>query len=123
MDRFQEMKVLLAVTEAESFAGGAKLLGISPPSVTRTVAALEARQGTLLLARSTRSLRLSEAGQRQRSAQPVAVRRRRGCFRLHARVTLHRQLQPGSDLRRTPGLGLHPRAVLPGGRGGGARRA
>jgi DNA-binding transcriptional LysR family regulator len=29
MDRFQEMKVLLAVTEAESFAGGAKLLGIS----------------------------------------------------------------------------------------------
>ena len=64
MDRFQEMKVLLAVTEAESFAGGAKLLGISPPSVTRTVAALEARLGTLLLARSTRSLRLTEAGQR-----------------------------------------------------------
>ncbi|MFV9682285.1 LysR family transcriptional regulator [Pseudomonas sp. NY15367] len=64
MDRFQEMKVLLAVTEAESFAGGAKLLGISPPSVTRAVAALEARLGTLLLARSTRSLRLTEAGQR-----------------------------------------------------------
>ncbi|EJO92485.1 LysR family transcriptional regulator [Ectopseudomonas mendocina DLHK] len=64
MDRFQEMKVLLAVTEAESFAGGAKLLGISPPSVTRAVAALEARLGTLLLARNTRSLRLTEAGQR-----------------------------------------------------------
>jgi DNA-binding transcriptional LysR family regulator len=64
MDRFQEMRVLLAVTEAESFAGGAKLLGISPPSVTRAVAALEARLGTLLLARSTRSLRLTEAGQR-----------------------------------------------------------
>jgi DNA-binding transcriptional LysR family regulator len=64
MDRFQEMRVLLAVTEAESFAGGAKLLGISPPSVTRAVAALEARLGTLLLARNTRSLRLTEAGQR-----------------------------------------------------------
>lgn len=64
MDRFQEMRVLLAVTEAESFAGGAKLLGISPPSVTRAIAALEARLGTLLLARSTRSLRLTEAGQR-----------------------------------------------------------
>lgn len=61
MDRFQEMRVLLAVTEAESFAGGAKLLGISPPIVTRAVAALEARLGTLLLARS---LRLTEAGQR-----------------------------------------------------------
>ncbi|SUD59261.1 LysR family transcriptional regulator [Ectopseudomonas oleovorans] len=61
MARFQEMRVLLAVTEAESFAGGAKLLGISPPSVTRAIAALEARLGTLLLARS---LRLTEAGQR-----------------------------------------------------------
>lgn len=64
MDRFQEMRVLLAVTEAKSFAAGAKLLGISPPSVTRAVAALEARLGTLLLARNTRSLRLTEAGQR-----------------------------------------------------------
>ncbi|MCU9948999.1 LysR family transcriptional regulator [Pseudomonas sp. PDM13] len=64
MDRFQEMKVLLAVTEAESFAGGAKLMGMSPPGVTRAIAALEARLGTLLLARSTRSLRLTEAGRR-----------------------------------------------------------
>lgn len=64
VDRFQEMKVLLAVTEAQSFAGGAKQLGMSPPSVTRAIAALESRLGTLLLARSTRSLRLTEAGRR-----------------------------------------------------------
>lgn len=64
MDRFQEMKVLLAVTEAESLSGGAKLMGISPPSATRAIAALEQRLGTLLLARSTRSLRLTEAGRR-----------------------------------------------------------
>ncbi|HSC83255.1 MAG TPA: LysR family transcriptional regulator [Pseudomonas sp.] len=64
MDRFQEMKVLLAVAGAESFAGGAKLLGMSPPSVTRVIAGLEARLGTHLLARSTRSLRLTEAGRR-----------------------------------------------------------
>ncbi|RRV10426.1 LysR family transcriptional regulator [Pseudomonas sp. v388] len=64
MDRFQEMKVLLAVVEAESFAGGAKLLGMSPPSVTRVIAGLESRLGTLLLARSTRLLRLTEAGRR-----------------------------------------------------------
>lgn len=64
MDRFQEMKVLLAVVEAESFAAAARQLGMSPPSVTRVIAALEARLGTLLLARSTRSLRLTEAGQR-----------------------------------------------------------
>lgn len=64
MDRFQEMKVLLAVAEAQSFVGGAKLVGMSPPSVTRVVAGLEKRLGTLLLARSTRSLRLTEAGRR-----------------------------------------------------------
>ncbi len=64
MDRFQEMKVLLAVTEAASFAGGAKQLGMSPPSATRAIAALESRLGTLLLARNTRSLRLTEAGRR-----------------------------------------------------------
>jgi len=64
MDRFQEMKVLLAVAEAESFAGGAKLMRMSPPSVTRVIAGLENRLGILLLARSTRSLRLTEAGRR-----------------------------------------------------------
>jgi DNA-binding transcriptional LysR family regulator len=64
VDRFQEMKVLLAVAEAASFAAGAKLMGMSPPSVTRVIAGLEKRLGTLLLARSTRSLRLTEAGRR-----------------------------------------------------------
>jgi DNA-binding transcriptional LysR family regulator len=64
MDRFQEMKVLLAVAEADSFAAGAKLLGMSAPSVKRVIAGLENRLGTLLLARSTRSLRLTEAGRR-----------------------------------------------------------
>ncbi|MFJ3264203.1 LysR family transcriptional regulator [Pseudomonas sp. NPDC086581] len=64
MDRFQEMTVLLAVAEAGSFAAGAKQVGLSPPSVTRAIAALEQRLGTLLLARSTRSVRLTEAGQR-----------------------------------------------------------
>lgn len=58
------MKVLLAVTEARSLAGGARLLGMSPPGVTRAIAALEKRLGISLLARSTRSLRLTEAGQR-----------------------------------------------------------
>lgn len=58
------MTVLLAVAEAGSFAAGAKQVGLSPPSVTRAIAALEQRLGTLLLARSTRSVRLTEAGQR-----------------------------------------------------------
>ena len=58
------MKVMLAVADAESFAGGAKRVGMSPPSVTRVIAGLESRLGTLLLTRNTRSLRLTEAGRR-----------------------------------------------------------
>lgn len=58
------MKILLAVIEAESLAGGARLMGLSPPSATRAIAALENRLGILLLARNTRSLRLTEAGRR-----------------------------------------------------------
>jgi len=58
------MKVLLAVVEAQSFAGGARLVGMSPPSVTRVIAGLESRLGVLLLARSSRLLRLTEAGRR-----------------------------------------------------------
>lgn len=89
VDRFQEMKVLLAVTEAESFAGGAKLLGMSPPSATRAIAALESRLGTLLLARNTRSLRLTEAGRRYVE----------DCKRILAELEEAEELAAGSTLR------------------------
>lgn len=64
MDRFQEMQVFLAVAEEHSFASAARRLNLSPPSVTRAVAALEERIGSLLLARTTRSVHITEAGQR-----------------------------------------------------------
>ena len=64
MDRFQEMQVFLAVAEEQGFAAAARRLNMSPPSVTRAVAALEERIGTLLLARTTRSVHVTEAGQR-----------------------------------------------------------
>ena len=61
VNRFQEMTVFLAVAEAQSFAAAARRLRMSAPSVTRSVAALERRLGVLLLLRTTRSLRLTEA--------------------------------------------------------------
>jgi len=64
MDRFQEMQVFIAVCEERSFVTAARRLNMSAPSVTRAVAALEKRIGTLLLSRTTRSVHLSEAGQR-----------------------------------------------------------
>lgn len=64
MDRFHEMQVFLAVAEEEGFAAAARRLKTSPPSVTRAIAAMEQRIGTQLLARTTRSLHLTDAGQR-----------------------------------------------------------
>ncbi len=64
MDRLHLMSVYVAVVEAEGFAGGARKLHMSPPAVTRAVAALEDRLGVKLLNRTTRYVRMTEAGQK-----------------------------------------------------------
>lgn len=64
MDRLHLMSVFVAVAEEESFAGGARKLGMSPPAVTRAIAALEERLGVKLLNRTTRHVRATDAGQR-----------------------------------------------------------
>lgn len=64
MDRLNSMTIFIAVAEQEGFAGAARLLNISPPAVTRAVAALEDHLGVKLFNRTTRFVRLTEAGQR-----------------------------------------------------------
>ena len=64
MDRFHEMEVFAAVAAAGSFARAARELRLSPPAVTRAVSSLEDRLGVRLINRTTRSLSLTEAGQR-----------------------------------------------------------
>lgn len=64
MDRFRQMQVFVAVAEGEGFAAAARRLKISPPAVTRVVAALEDSLGVKLLNRTTRYVRVTEAGQR-----------------------------------------------------------
>tara|TARA_R110001606_G_scaffold90330_1_gene202151 strand:+ start:1743 stop:2636 length:894 start_codon:yes stop_codon:yes gene_type:complete len=58
------MRVFAAVAQLESFADAARQLALSPPRVTRAVAALEARLGVALLQRTTRQVRVTEAGRR-----------------------------------------------------------
>ena len=53
----------MAVAETSGFTAAAKKLGVSTSHVSRQVAALEERLGTSLLARTTRKVRLTEAGQ------------------------------------------------------------
>ena len=64
MDRFESMRAFVAVAEAASFSAAARQLGQSPPAVTRAVAALEERIGARLFHRTTRSVRLTDAGAR-----------------------------------------------------------
>jgi len=62
MDRIEQLETFVAVARAGSFVAAARRLGRSPASVTRAIAALEDRLGTRLLTRTTRVVRLSEAG-------------------------------------------------------------
>ncbi|MDD5273300.1 MAG: LysR family transcriptional regulator [Methylovulum sp.] len=64
MDRLHVMTVFVAVAEEQSFAAGARRLGMSPPAVTRAIAALEERLKVRLFTRTTRHVRMTEAGQR-----------------------------------------------------------
>lgn len=64
MDRLHLMTVFVAVAEEQSFAGGARRIAISPPAVTRAIAALEDRLGVKLFTRTTRYVRVTDAGQR-----------------------------------------------------------
>lgn len=64
MDRLQAMEVFVAVVDSGGFASAARKLDLSAPVVTRAVAELEARLGLRLLTRTTRSVRVTEAGAR-----------------------------------------------------------
>ena len=64
MDHLDSLKVFVAVADAQGLAPAARRLGLSAPAVTRAITALEQRLGVQLLQRSTRSMRLTEIGER-----------------------------------------------------------
>lgn len=63
MDRFQEMRVFVAVVEAGSFTAAAERLGMSKAAASRQVADLEERLGVRLLQRTTRRLSATAEGE------------------------------------------------------------
>src|SRR5664279_637507 len=64
LDRLHLISVFVAVVDASGFAGASRKLGISPPAVTRAINELEAHLGVRLLTRTTRIVRVTEAGAR-----------------------------------------------------------
>jgi DNA-binding transcriptional LysR family regulator len=63
MDRIDAMKIFVAALDEGSLAGAGRKLGRSPAAVSRAIALLEAHVGVQLLHRTTRSIKLSEAGE------------------------------------------------------------
>jgi len=63
MDRLSSVQLFIRVVESGSFSRAAQDLNITQPTVTKHIAALEGRLGVRLLNRSTRSMRLTEAGE------------------------------------------------------------
>jgi len=64
MDRLDAMKVFVLAVDEGSLAAAGRKLGRSPAAVSRAIAFLEERVGAELLHRTTRSIKLSEEGER-----------------------------------------------------------
>lgn len=63
MDSFEGVVEFVAVAESQGFSAAAKQLNCSTSHVSRQVSRLEARLGSALLARTTRMVSLTQAGQ------------------------------------------------------------
>src|SRR6202034_2126507 len=64
MDRFSELNAFIAVVEAGGFSAAARRRGEGQPGISKAIAALEKRLGVALFNRSTRSVTLTDQGQR-----------------------------------------------------------
>ena len=64
MDKLHLINVFVAVVDTNGFAGAARKLSISPPAVTRAINELESHLGVRLLTRTTRVVRVTDAGLR-----------------------------------------------------------
>ena len=62
--QFAELNAFLAVAERTSFARAAAHLGIAASTISQTIRALEDRLGMRLLNRTTRSVSLTDAGEK-----------------------------------------------------------
>jgi DNA-binding transcriptional LysR family regulator len=62
MDKLREMEIFVAIVDRGSFTAASGKLGMSAGGVSRAVNSLESRLGTQLLARTTRTVRPTDAG-------------------------------------------------------------
>ncbi len=99
---FDAVAVFVKVVEARSFSGAARLLKMPKTTVSAKVAALEQKLGTTLLHRTTRSLSLTEAGERYYQHCARAVQE----LELGEAALAAKRKQPGGLLRVTAPVDL-----------------
>src|SRR6059058_6080655 len=63
-ENFNDLQAFLVVARSRSFTKAAAQLGVSPSALSQTMRGLEERLGVRLLTRTTRSVALTEAGER-----------------------------------------------------------
>ena len=64
LDQIQLLSIFVAVAEEQGFAAASRRLNMSPPTVTRAIAMLEDRLSVKLFNRTTRYVRVTDAGMR-----------------------------------------------------------
>jgi DNA-binding transcriptional LysR family regulator len=121
-DRLQELSVFVRAAETGSFSKVARELGLSQPSVSRTVASLEARLGITLLLRTTRRITLTDAGavyleraRRVLGDLDEAAHAARGVDSLHGvlRIVMSGAFGTREVIPRLPGfLAQHPQLTV-----------
>jgi DNA-binding transcriptional LysR family regulator len=72
-DAMNGVEVFVAVAEAKGFRAAGERLGVSGSAVSQALRRLEARLGVTLVRRTTRSIHLTEAGERLYSAAQPAL--------------------------------------------------
>lgn len=77
-DDLDGMALFVAVTDAKNFRAAGDRLGVSASAVSQALRRLEERLGVVLLQRTTRSVRLTQAGERLYSAVRPALDEVRG---------------------------------------------
>lgn len=109
MDDLGALQSFVKTVEAGSFSAAAGLLGLTPAAVSKHVAKLEKGLGARLFQRTTRSLTLTEAGERlfAETAGPT-----RALTQALATLT-ERDAQPAGTLRISVAPGFSRQYVLP----------
>ena len=90
------VEAFLSVAQHRSFRRAAAELGVTPSAISQAVRALEARVGAALFIRTTRSVGLTEAGERFLDARQARLRgaRRRKRGRARPRAAADRTVAP-----------------------------